>query len=134
MQFARVCGTDAYLIPFTECRHARSGAQRFCSAVEEAEVWKGAGTWLPGPEVEPRLTRRVLCPLKHTVLLLFDPLELLLTLQQRKRLLAKTNASSKNTISRVGTAKEIILTWQGERERAKRAEMPHLLSPLANHL
>jgi hypothetical protein len=47
-------------------------------------------------------------------------LELLLTVQQRKRLLAKRNASSKNTIFGAGTAKEIILTWQGERKKESR--------------
>lgn len=63
-----------------------------------------------GLEVDCPLTRTAFCPLQHNAFLLSAPLELLLTLQQKKRLLAKRNASSKNTTSRVGTVKEIILT------------------------
>lgn len=84
---------------------------------------------MPGPlghqeqglEVNQPLTRRVAGPLHHMVVLLFAPMELMLTLQQKKRLLAKRKASSKNTIFRVGTAKEIILTWQGEGEKSRDA-------------
>lgn len=89
---------------------------------------------MQGLEAARPPTRRVLCPLQRAIFLLFCPFGIVADVTAEVKVTCKDKwRLGKIPSLELAPLKEVILTWQEQREEAK-TELPRLGLPLANHL